>query len=279
MAGRAPAGRDPDPFGRRVQAGRRPLLRTRLEAPGARRVRRRAARGHPPRRPAGTRRQLIGEGLAPSTIQATIIPLRAIFRREVARGGSGQPDRRARAARGPRRPRPDRGAPTRRPQLLAALPDADRAVWATAHVRRAAPRRADGAARRGVDLAAGVIHVERGWDDKEGEIETKGAPAAAGCRSRRCCATSSWRTGSRTGRAGDDLVFGSDRHASRFGRRRLDRARRQRMEGGEARADHPARVPPHVRVADDRRRREREGALAPTWATPTSRSPSTATGT
>jgi integrase len=58
-------------------------------------------------------------------------------------------------------------------KLLAALPQHDRALWATAMY---------GGLRRGelmalrvedVDLAAGVIHVRRGWDPKEGEITTK----------------------------------------------------------------------------------------------------------
>jgi hypothetical protein len=35
----------------------------------------------------------------------------------------------------------------------------------------------------------------------------------------------------------------------------------EEREAEGARADRPARVPPHVRVADDRRGREREGAL------------------
>jgi integrase len=58
-------------------------------------------------------------------------------------------------------------------KLIAALPHPDRGIWATAMyagVRRGelmALRRPD------LDLATGVIRVERGWDDKEGEIELK----------------------------------------------------------------------------------------------------------
>jgi integrase len=152
--------------------------------------------------------QLIGAGLAASTIQATIIPLRAIFRREVAleriqvnpTSGLQVP-----AIRGGR----DRiASPDEAAKLLDALPVEDRAVWATGMY---------GGLRRGelkalrddaVDLAAGGIHVVAGWDDKEGEIETKGrrrrrVPIPAVLRDQLL------EQRMRTGRTGRDLVFGS----------------------------------------------------------------------
>jgi integrase len=116
---------------------------------------------------------LLAEGLAASTIGVALLPLRAIYRRALQRGevsvnpctGLEMP-----AVRGGR----DRIAtPDECTQLLAALPAGDRALWATAMF---------GGLRRGelmalriedVDLAAGVIHVRRGWDPKEGEIATK----------------------------------------------------------------------------------------------------------
>lgn len=57
--------------------------------------------------------------------------------------------------------------------LLAALRPAERALWATAMY--AGLRRGELMAlrREDVDLAAGVIHVRRGWDAVEGEIATK----------------------------------------------------------------------------------------------------------
>jgi integrase len=102
-----------------------------------------------------------------------MLPVRAIYRRAVARGeiavnpttGLEIP-----AARGGR----DRIAPPEEcARLLAALRERDRALWATAMF---------GGLRRGelmalrvedVDLGAGVIHVRRGWDVVEGEIATK----------------------------------------------------------------------------------------------------------
>jgi integrase len=117
--------------------------------------------------------RLGSEGLGASTVHGTLLPLRAIYRRAIKRGeatinpcaGVDMP-----AARGRR----DRIAdPEEAAALLAALPMEDRALWATALY---------GGLRRGelralrwesVDLAAGVLRVERAWDDREGEIEPK----------------------------------------------------------------------------------------------------------
>ena len=116
---------------------------------------------------------LLAEGLDPSTIQTTLMPLRAIYRRAVARGemavnpttGLELP-----AVRGKR----DRiASPEEAAHLIAALLPDDRALWATAMY---------GGLRRGelmalrwenVDLAKGVIRVDRGWDMLEGVIELK----------------------------------------------------------------------------------------------------------
>ena len=61
-------------------------------------------------------------------------------------------------------------------ELLAALPERDRALWATAMY--ACLRRGELLALRweDVDLAAGVIHVERSWDAKEGAVGPKSRP-------------------------------------------------------------------------------------------------------
>jgi integrase len=115
---------------------------------------------------------LLAKGLNASTIAGTMLPVRAMYRRAVARGevainptsGLAVP-----AARGGR----DRIAtPEECAGLLAAMVS-DRALWATAMY---------GGLRRGelmalrvedVDLGAGVIHVRQGWDVVEGEIATK----------------------------------------------------------------------------------------------------------
>lgn len=115
----------------------------------------------------------MADGLNASTIGTTMLPLRAIYRRALKRGevavnpvsGLEMP-----AVRGRR----DRIAPPQEcAKLLAALPAADRTLWATAMY---------GGLRRGellalriedVDLAGGLIHVRWGWDAVKGQIPTK----------------------------------------------------------------------------------------------------------
>jgi integrase len=116
---------------------------------------------------------LLAEGHDPSTIRTTFLPLRAIYRHALARGevavspctGLTLP-----AVRGRR----ERFAPPGEAEaLIAAVPLEDRAVWATAMY--AGLRRGELRALRvqALDLAAGVIRVERGYDAVEGEIELK----------------------------------------------------------------------------------------------------------
>ena len=92
--------------------------------------------------------------------------------------------------------------------MIAAVPDGDRAVWATAMY--AGLRRGELRALRwaDVDLAAGVIRVERGWDAKQGAIEGKSraarrtVPIAARLRDHLL------EHKLRTGRDGEALAFG-----------------------------------------------------------------------
>ncbi len=110
--------------------------------------------------------------LSASSIRNTLLPLRVIYRRAVARGivavnptaGVELP-----AVRGTR----DRiASPDEAGRLLGALHH-DRALWATALY--AGLRRGELQALRweDVDLAAGVIHVRRSWDPQAGEIAPK----------------------------------------------------------------------------------------------------------
>jgi integrase len=151
---------------------------------------------------------LLSEGLNPSTIKVTLLPLRGVLRRAVARGelaanpcdGLGLA-----AVRGGR----DRIAtPAEAAELIALVPEDDRAIWATAMY--AGLRRGELQALRAenVDLAAGVVRVERGWDEKEGEIELKSragrrkVPIAAVLRD------SLVDQRIRLARDGEELVFG-----------------------------------------------------------------------
>jgi integrase len=116
---------------------------------------------------------LVAAGLAASTVNVTLHPLRAIFRRALIRGELA-----ANPCSGLELP-VDRGrrerfaSPAEAEALIAAVSVDDRATWATAFY--AGLRQGELRALRveDVDLAAGVIHVRRGWDRHEGEIELK----------------------------------------------------------------------------------------------------------
>jgi integrase len=110
--------------------------------------------------------ELLGEGLDPSTVRNTLMPLRVIFRRAIEDGELAvNPTSHLRlpAVKG-RRERI--ASPEEAQRLLAALPERDRAVWATALY--AGLRRGELMALRweDVDLAKGVIRVERAYDEK-----------------------------------------------------------------------------------------------------------------
>jgi len=117
---------------------------------------------------------LLAEGRDPSTIRNALMPLRVIFRRAVEDGDLAvNPCTHLRlpAVRG-RRERI--ASPEEAQRLLAALPDPDRAIWATALY--AGLRRGEllALAWDDVDLATGVIRVQRAYDDKDRvEVEPK----------------------------------------------------------------------------------------------------------
>ena len=116
---------------------------------------------------------LLASGLAPSTVVNTLNPLQAIYRRalqreEVLTNPTERLDLPRQDSRRERIASPEEAA-----RLLEALPHEDRAAWATAMY--AGLRRGELCALRvsDVDLATGVIRVERAWDDHEGEIDGK----------------------------------------------------------------------------------------------------------
>jgi integrase len=117
--------------------------------------------------------ELLAEGLGPSSVRNTILPLRAIYRRLISRSevtlnptlGLALPairERRERVAR-----------PQEARELLAVLSPNDQVVWATALY--AGLRRGEIRALRwcDIDFEKGLICVERGWDPIEGPIEPK----------------------------------------------------------------------------------------------------------
>lgn len=111
---------------------------------------------------------LLSEGLDPSTIKVTFLPLRAILRRAVSRGevAANVCDGLELAAVRGRRDRV--ASPTEAETLLAVLPEQDRAVWATAMYGGLRRGELQALSSQRIDLATGVIRVEYGWDEKEG---------------------------------------------------------------------------------------------------------------
>jgi integrase len=152
---------------------------------------------------------LVKRELAGSTVRNALDPARRIFDRAVKRDvipyspcqnlevprGDGRRDRVAQ--------------PAEAAELIAALPDSERALWATAFY--AGLRRSELRALRcnDLDLEAGTISVSRSWDDEEGE-QDRGKSKAA----RRTVALIAElkpelvRHLMATGRRGADLVFG-----------------------------------------------------------------------
>lgn len=110
---------------------------------------------------------MLAEGLDASTIRNMLMPLRVIFRRALEDGivaVSPCDKLRLPAVRGSR----DRiASPEEAHKLVAAVPEHDRALWATAFY--AGLRRGELMALRveDVDLASGRIRVERSYDPKE----------------------------------------------------------------------------------------------------------------
>src|SRR5512133_53521 len=112
---------------------------------------------------------LLGEGISDSTVRNAFVPLQAIFRRAVKNGDlalnptldlpAGDQGR-ERAA-----------TPAEAAALIDALPEAERALWATAFY--AGLRRGELRALRVVDVNETCIHVEDGWDDVEGRQAPK----------------------------------------------------------------------------------------------------------
>jgi len=117
--------------------------------------------------------RLVAKGLSASTVRNSILPLRAIYRRAVSRSevlvnptlGLALPAVRGRCERVAR--------PSEAHALLEPLSPADRAIWATALY--AGLRRGELQALRwsDVDFEAGVLRVERSWDEQAGPVTPK----------------------------------------------------------------------------------------------------------
>jgi integrase len=132
---------------------------------------------------------LVQAQLAPATIDVALTPLKALYRRAVARGDvPSNPTLRLEkpAVRCKIR---IVASPVEAAARLATLDAGDRPLWATAFY--AGLRRGEliGLRWDDVDLATGAIHVRRGWDAVEGEIAPKSRQGVATSRSLPCYVT------------------------------------------------------------------------------------------
>jgi integrase len=116
--------------------------------------------------------QLLGEGVDGSTLRNTFVPLKAVYRR--ARIAGRVPVNPTIDLELPTSGRRDRAAtPAQATDQLDALGELERGLWGAAFY--AGLRRGELRALRvgSVDLGAGTISVEHGWDAVEGEIAPK----------------------------------------------------------------------------------------------------------
>jgi integrase len=165
-----------------------------------------------------------------------LLPLRAIFRRamslrEVAVNpcsGLQLPAVRSRRER--------YASPEEAKALIAAVPARDRPIWATAMY--AGLRRGELRALRveDVDLASGVIRVERGWDPREGEIDLKSEAARRKVPISGLLRDFLAEHLAAGDRRGADLILRGDLDPA-LQRREAGRARRQGLEESQARAE------------------------------------------
>lgn len=117
--------------------------------------------------------RLLAEGMDPSTLRNTVMPLRAIYRRHVSRGDVAVNPTTRLELPAVRSKAPQIPSVTEAEALIAALPKSDRALWATAAYAGLRQGELRGLLWEHVDLATGVIRVERSWDTKDGAIEPK----------------------------------------------------------------------------------------------------------
>lgn len=118
---------------------------------------------------------LAAKDLAGSTVRNKLDPLRVLYRRAIEDELVTQnPTEHLRFPAANRRERRV-AAPDRVTALLAALPESERALWATAFYAGLRVSELRALRWRHVEFEAGRINVRRGWDDKEGEQDTKTA--------------------------------------------------------------------------------------------------------
>jgi integrase len=115
----------------------------------------------------------LAAGMNPRTIAGRIMPVRAVYRRAMARGDISVSPTSGLTLPAGRGGRERIASPDEAAQLVAALAREHRALWATALYAGLRRGELQALRWRDVDLAGGVVRVERGWDAVEGPIAPK----------------------------------------------------------------------------------------------------------
>jgi integrase len=153
--------------------------------------------------------ELLAAGLAPGTVSNTLNPVQAFYRRAIDRGQLAHNPAERIDLPAPGNGRPTRiASPAEASALLTALPEFDRALWATAFY--AGLRRGELMALRclDVDLGRSLIRVERSWDQEEGAIDPKSESSRRTVPLLALLRDFLDEHKLRTQRGGDGLVFG-----------------------------------------------------------------------
>jgi integrase len=153
--------------------------------------------------------RMLGRGLSPSKVRNVLMPIRAIYRHAIERDEiMVNPTSNLRLP-SEEATEPRVATAAEAVALLTALPEGDRALWATAFYAGLRLGELQGLRWGDVDLARGIIRIERGWDAKEGPIEPKSkkgrrsVPVSGALRDFLVAHKAA------TNRDGSDFVFGS----------------------------------------------------------------------
>jgi integrase len=117
--------------------------------------------------------RMLAAGVDPSTIRNTMLPMRAIYRRAISRGEVAVNPTSGLTLPAVRGRRERIAAPAHAAALIAAVPERDAPVWATALYAGLRLGELQALRDEDVDLPAGVILVERSWDAREGVVAPK----------------------------------------------------------------------------------------------------------
>lgn len=118
---------------------------------------------------------LVGRGLNPSTVRNALLPLRAICRRSLRQGDLAVNPTIGLEIPAVRSMRSRVVTPAEAQTLIRAAPGQDQVLWATAFYAGLRRGELQALCWSDIDLARGVIKVERSWDQKQGVIQPKSA--------------------------------------------------------------------------------------------------------